>query len=1073
MGPVIGREWKADGTVRVLPQKIGDSQGFGSGTARRFEFPLPQGRTLVMTFPEPVFYQAQDARLWGSRWSIRFGRDTQSRRKYVAGERLFWSVDVSASDGAELKDIEPVTIKEGPEWVRIDCRREVLPGSALDFSGMHLLDAPAGKNGWLRNVGGNFEFERLPGKPQRFYGVNLSHTANYPDHSEADRLIDRFVRIGYNAIRVHHHDRFWNSNENRERLDYLVARAIEKGLYVTTDLYVSRPVEQRALGIDRDGVIEKNEYKRMVASDDRAFNDWCGFVREFLEHVNPYTGRAYKNEPAMPLISLINEGGESLQAWERCSAFVRSLGANAMLTNDNDGRRHGDGEGIVSHYDYVDTHSYVDHPVFISKKWSLPSRCDNGNPVMSGRPEIFARDWSRHSVKPHVASEWNFSGPGRYRSLAGLVVGFQAAAQEWDGLWRFAYSHSDKDLRDGAPCSPDYFNIANDPVMQAADRAGICLYLRGDARTDACEYHANPKTGELAVATPFTCGGFKESGCLEAGPLKAELSKAPAAVWISSLDGKAISNSDRMLLVHLTDVQAEGRVFADSSREIMLSYGSGHLLQVGEAAISIKMDGHAKYMVYGLDMVGHRVASVPATMQDGRLCFIAATASDTGGRIYYEIASEKKSSDATYRVDVDNESGIYRCGELATFSVRLISTNGLSVVQTPWATLDDFGASVLTNMIFDIADTCTVFTISGTLREPGFLRLSLPPTKNGRKDPFVFCVGFEPEKIRKGSPSPDDFDDFWAKARARLAREVPLDPQIVRIPERSTADFDFYRVSFATFGRRVHGYMSVPTDKSKMPFPVDSGVNAAGFGDWTNDMHGEKDSIRVQFSVYPFPPDWKWRENGLNEAYNALDKEARSRYGASGYCTAGITESREAYFFYPVILGIDRAVNWVAARPDVDLSRFRYQGTSQGGGFGFYLCGLNHAFTRAVFYVPAMTDTMGYLKGRASGWPKIVESNSATPELRAAAEKWAPYFDGANFASRIICPVRVVVGFSDTTCPPCAVYAAYNEIRTPDKAIANGIGMTHSCFRRFYAEFGQWVKVSGSPSVPKCQKMTK
>ena len=71
MGPVIGREWKADGTVRVLPQKIGDSQGFGSGTARRFEFPLPQGRTLVMTFPEPVFYQAQDARLWGSRWSIR------------------------------------------------------------------------------------------------------------------------------------------------------------------------------------------------------------------------------------------------------------------------------------------------------------------------------------------------------------------------------------------------------------------------------------------------------------------------------------------------------------------------------------------------------------------------------------------------------------------------------------------------------------------------------------------------------------------------------------------------------------------------------------------------------------------------------------------------------------------------------------------------------------------------------------------------------------------------------------------------------------------------------------------
>ena len=87
-----------------------------------------------------------------------------------------------------------------------------------------------------------------------------------------------------------------------------------------------------------------------------------------------------------------------------------------------------------------------------------------------------------------------------------------------------------------------------------------------------------------------------------------------------------------------------------------------------------------------------------------------------------------------------------------------------------------------------------------------------------------------------------------------------------------------------------------------------------------------------------------------------------------------------------------------------------------------------------------------------------MENNSSTPERRAAAEKWAPYFDGANFASRIICPVRVAVGFSDTTCPPCAVYAAYNEIKVADKAIGNGIGMTHSCSARFYSEFGAWTK---------------
>jgi hypothetical protein len=37
------------------------------------------------------------------------------------------------------------------------------------------------------------------------------------------------------------------------------------------------------------------------------------------------------------------------------------------------------------------------------------------------------------------------------------------------------------------------------------------------------------------------------------------------------------------------------------------------------------------------------------------------------------------------------------------------------------------------------------------------------------------------------------------------------------------------------------------------------------------------------------------------------------------------------------------------------------------------------------------------------------------------------------------------------------VYAAYNEIKVADKAIGNGIGMTHSCSGRFYSEFGAWT----------------
>ena len=411
----------------------------------------------------------------------------------------------------------------------------------------------------------------------------------------------------------------------------------------------------------------------------------------------------------------------------------------------------------------------------------------------------------------------------------------------------------------------------------------------------------------------------------------------------------------------------------------------------------------------------------------------------------------------TFKVSANHPDCVYTCGQETTFTVwantRADKETKLAKTGQVKLVLDNFGEHVFAERTIDLAKE-NPFTVKGVLKEPGFLRLTLTGENCQRK---VYSAAYDPTRIEKGSPSPADFDAFWADARAKLRREVPLDAKVVRIAKRSTKAFDFYRISFATFGRRVHGYMSVPTDHTKAPYPVDFQVAAAGFGGWTNNMGGKPDAINVFFSVYPFEPNWQWDKLGLKATtYDAMN-DAYMKEWKVIYSCAGITKSCEDYFFYPVLLGIDRAVDWVAARPDVDKTRFRYQGTSQGGGFGFYLTGLNHTFTRAAFYVPAITDTMGYLKSRQSGWPRIVESNSSTPALRAAAERNAPYFDGANFASRIRCPVRVAVGFSDTTCPPCAVYAAYNAIPVKDKGIVHGIDMTHSCYGKFYQQLGHWV----------------
>ena len=71
----------------------------------------------------------------------------------------------------------------------------------------------------------------------------------------------------------------------------------------------------------------------------------------------------------------------------------------------------------------------------------------------------------------------------------------------------------------------------------------------------------------------------------------------------------------------------------------------------------------------------------------------------------------------------------------------------------------------------------------------------------------------------------------------------------------------------------------------------------------------------------------------------------------------------------------------------------------------------------------------------------------------------APYFDAAHFAPRMKIPVRVVVGFADTTCPPPCVYAAYNALGGTDKSIRNVLGMTHSVKPEVRSEMEEWLRV--------------
>jgi len=441
-----------------------------------------------------------------------------------------------------------VTVTAGPDWVPIKDSTDIVPGSAMDFSSQGWIDAPAGKYGRVVAKGPHFEFEKLPGNPQRFYGVNLCFGANFPERKAADELASRLVRSGYNALRLHHYEMGLTEgssdgtriNERRmAQLDDLAAACIEKGVYLTTDLYVSRNPTWRAIGENRDGRCDN--YKDLCLFHEGAYSNLCDFARQFLCHVNPRTGRRWADEPALAWIALINEGNPGNygfapyksspvatakwkawlaakkksepaaygdvredvipdNAWEwtkQCRAFAafladlerdfdarfmkflrEEIGCKALYSNMSSWYNPVEYQRVRMAYDYVDDHFYVDHPQFIEAQWRLPSKCPNVNPARSDSAGFQGVVNHRLLDRPFTITEFNFSGPGRWRGVGGIMLGAQAALQDYDGIWRFAWSHDERGLLEPAPLA--YFDTARDPLTRATERAALCLYLRRD-----------------------------------------------------------------------------------------------------------------------------------------------------------------------------------------------------------------------------------------------------------------------------------------------------------------------------------------------------------------------------------------------------------------------------------------------------------------------------------------------------------------------------------------------------------------------------------------------------------------
>jgi hypothetical protein len=148
------------------------------------------------------------------------------------------------------------------------------------------------------------------------------------------------------------------------------------------------------------------------------------------------------------------------------------------------------------------------------------------------------------------------------------------------------------------------------------------------------------KAGVFAVATPRTAGLAAPEGTERTlGPLSVKLVKSWGAVWASSLDGKPLDESGRILVVHLTDLQNTNEAFRGQDRKVLEDWGTTPwLVRAGSASVRLARKTPGAVSVWRLSISGERLARVPAKLEAGVLSFEVSTA--PAPAFYYEIAPD-------------------------------------------------------------------------------------------------------------------------------------------------------------------------------------------------------------------------------------------------------------------------------------------------------------------------------------------------------------------------------------------------------------------------------------------------
>lgn len=324
----------------------------------------------------------------------------------------------------------------------------------------------------------------------------------------------------------------------------------------------------------------------------------------------------------------------------------------------------------------------------------------------------------------------------------------------------------------------------------------------------------------------------------------------------------------------------------------------------------------------------------------------------------------------------------------------------------------DFGRD-LESMSFKVRvkalDTKNIQVDLGVL-EAGFYDLSATLKSESDNKRRQFSLGVRPESIDSPLDRPDDFADYWMRAKRELAAVEPQF-ELIRLEEYCSENREVFLLEMRSLGNvLVRGYYMRPAKAGVYP----ALLHVQGYS-----------SVKIPEYLYP-GDDMVSLALNIRGHGNSTD---HVNPGFPGYILSHIDDP-ETYIYRGAYMDCVRAVDFLFSREEVDKSRVAVEGGSQGGALSFATAALNRdRIALCVPHVPFLSDFRDYFA--MAGWPggEVYNWLEAHPEVSEdQVYHTLSYIDIKNLAPWIKAPVFMAIGLRDRTCPPHINFAAYNQL---------------------------------------------